>query len=84
MQPLDPEEERKLQAEWGKAKKWGASRSRERALAVIVSTSVGVVLFVGAVVLSGASAKGFVGGIILAGLAGGAVRAALMPKGQFS
>ncbi len=85
---LDPEEERKLREEWNKSKKWGASRSRERALATLVSTVVGTGAFLAAVggevvFLEQLSVRGFLVGLIGAVVLGGAVRAATMPRGQF-
>lgn len=85
---LDPEEERKLREEWNKSKKWGASRTRERAVATLISTAVGMGVFLAAigvevVVLERLSVRGLLMGLIGAVVLGGAARAALMPRGQF-
>jgi hypothetical protein len=79
---LDPEEER------NKSKKWGASRTRERAVATLNSTAVGMGVFLAAigvevVVLERLSVRGLLVGLIGAVVLGGAARAALMPRGQF-
>jgi hypothetical protein len=85
---LDPEEERKLREEWNKSKKWGASRTRERAVATLISTAVGMGTFLAAigsevVFLERLSVRGLLVGLIGAVVLGGGARTALMPRGQF-
>ncbi len=80
---LSPAEQKQLKAEWARANKFGARRSRQRALASLVSTGVAVMLLIPVLVFFGGSGILFVGGLSGAIAIGAGVRAALLPRGQF-